>query len=249
MTKTNKSLYEIFHKNSKIQYRVISENNFTYIEVIKTLRGIFKKYKISNVLDYGCGVGTLSLYIGKKGINVTGFDVSDSAIRQAKENALNLGLFKKTHFFTIDKMKRVLRGKYFDLIILIEVIEHLPNDFQTLKFLTSHLNKHGLLVITTPSVNAPLYKLGLLNRFDKRVGHIRRYNEDMLKKLHIKLNQKILMIDKKESFLRNSFYTFSKMGWIIKFMKGPISDYFMLLDNFLVKLFGESDYFVVSEKL
>jgi len=40
------------------------------------------------VLDLGCGTGTQAIYLGGKGFDVTGIDLSGTAIRRAREKAL-----------------------------------------------------------------------------------------------------------------------------------------------------------------
>ena len=69
----------------------------------------------------------------------------------------------------------------------------------------SVLKPNGLLVITTPSLNAPLYRLGLLNRFDKEVGHLRRYTLSNLISLVENNGYKVIQSGRHEGVLRN-FY-------------------------------------------
>ena len=53
MLRSNK--YEEYNKNSSLQKRVISENNFVYKNHLSYLSGIRDK----KVLDVGCGTGNL----------------------------------------------------------------------------------------------------------------------------------------------------------------------------------------------
>ena len=240
--------YDNFHKSTRVQKKIISENNFTYFNGIKILKRLLNKNDKLKILDFGCGVGTISLYLANLGHEVTSIDISNKAIDQAKKSAEFLGLSNKINFLTLKDSIPFLNGKIFDLILLIEVIEHLPNDKETLKSLTLHLKKGGYMVISTPSVNAPLFKLGLLNSFDKSVGHLRRYDETQLISLMAELNLKILTLEKKESILRNSLFTLPVFSWMVRFIKGPLSNLFMSFDTILVRILGESNFYIVATK-
>lgn len=91
----NKILYELFHSKSKIQTKIVSDKNFTYRNIIY----ILNKYitKSQKILDIGCGVGTISLYLANKGNKVFGIDISKNAITTARESAKHLGL-KNVYF-------------------------------------------------------------------------------------------------------------------------------------------------------
>lgn len=242
-------LYEKFHNNPRLIKKVINDDNFTYFNVVETLKEVIGTNKHLNILDYGCGVGTMSMYLASHGHRVTGIDLSENAITQAKKNAAKLNISNNLQFHTLKQFKSSINNQKYNIIILIEVIEHLPHELLVLKKITAHLKRGGFLIISTPSINAPLYKLGLLTNFDKRVGHLRRYNICQLKNIMSALNLKTIKITKKESILRNSFYTIIGLGWIVKFMKGNISHIFMKLDSFLVNMFGESNIYVIAQKL
>jgi SAM-dependent methyltransferase len=44
------------------------------------LEDIFKKYKVKNVLDFGCGTGLHSIELGRRYYNITGIDISKEMI-------------------------------------------------------------------------------------------------------------------------------------------------------------------------
>lgn len=50
-----------------------------------------QKVKPSRVLDVGCGIGTDAIYLALRGSNVTAIDVSNEAIRLARERAEKMG--------------------------------------------------------------------------------------------------------------------------------------------------------------
>ena len=235
--------YNKFHAALIIQKRIISENNFTYRKTIKILDPIVKS-KILKILDYGCGVGTLDFYLANMGHSVVGVDISPKAISICKKSAKAIGVSNNTEF----KMVNSISGK-FDLIICSEVLEHLKNDYLTVHKLSKLLNRKGRIIVSVPSTNAPLFKIKLTKHFDIKVGHLRRYSIDSLRDLIKRNNFKILNVYKTEGILRNSLYVFSSLNWIVKFLKGPLSDFVTFIDDATIEIFGNSNVYIVAQKI
>lgn len=199
------------------------------------------------ILDIGCGAGTLSLYLASKGNIVLGIDISKSAVDLCRKSANSLKLNKNSSFEVMDFPKEV-PNKKFNFIICSEVIEHLKNDNLALQKIFSLLKPSGIAIISTPSRNAPLYRLGLLRAFDKKVGHFRRYSSTELI-LKCKENRfEVLEIKKTEGILRNFLFTNPIAGKSIRFIKFFLSDIVSFLDNISLNLFGESQIFIVIQK-
>ena len=136
----------------------------------------------------------------------------------------------------------------YDLILFMEVIEHLEDDQKALKKVYSLLNKNGIAIISTPSINAPLYRLGLAKKFDKRVGHLRRYTMQELQLKCLKAGFEIIETKKTEGILRNYLYLNSIAGKFIRLIKYFMVDVILSLDGLTMKAFGESDLFIVVRK-
>ena len=239
-------LYERYHIHRRVQKHVISNNDFTYGLILRLIRKYAKR--CLTVLDIGCGVGTIDFYLGQQGKKVLGLDVSKMAIKTARESAHKIGLNKFVNFVNMDFPKQKPKGK-FELIILSEVVEHLKDDKHVVNEISKLLEKNGILIISSPSKNAPLYKWGWLNEFDKKVGHLRRYTSNDMRKLFEDKHFNILEEVKTEGLIRNFLFTNSFGGFLLKFLKRwPFSSAVTLLDNLTVKLFGESDIYMVIEK-
>lgn len=240
-------LYEIFHKKSVISKKIINENNFTYLNLIQIINRHLNdsKNQRCSILDLGCGVGTISFYLANKGHEVMGLDISEKAIGVCKKTSKLLNLDNKTKFIRADFQSRKIFKK-FDLIICSEILEHLEDDKLALKKIKKLMNKSGLLIISVPSSNAPLYKIGYAKSFDKRVGHLRRYSVEQIKRLVSKENFEIIEIKRTEGLFRN-FLFLSHFGILIKFIRGFFVHIFTLIDNLTIKLFGESQIFIVAK--
>lgn len=240
----NKQIYEKFHNTTSIQNKVIGSNNFTY----KLLLNVIDKYIIGSrsILDIGSGAGTLGLYYASKGYDVLGIDISKKAIDCANESVKHLNL-KHAVFIRMDFPYEVPKEK-FDFIIFTEVIEHLEDDNLALKQIFSLLKPKGIAVITTPSKNAPLYRLGLATEFDKNVGHLRRYTVKELVTKCKNAGFKILETKRTEGILRNFLYLNSIVGKCIRFIRFFLVDIFLFFDKISMKIFGESNIYVIVQK-
>ncbi len=243
--KNKETDYEKFHKNPSIQTYIITRNNFTY----KIILEIIDKYLNSTkkILDIGCGVGTLSLYLANKGNSVDGIDISNNAIKACKDSANILKLNKNTNF-RVMKFPEQIPNKKFDFILFIEVIEHLENDQLALKKIFTLLKKGGIVILSTPSRNAPLYKLGLASKFDKEVGHLRRYTVDELESKCKKVGFEVIEIKKTEGLVRNFLYLNPLAGRFIRFIKFFMVDVVLFIDTISLNLFGESDIFLILRR-
>lgn len=244
MGKKNK-IYEDFHEKTSIQEKIISKNNFTYRHIL----AFIDKYAVGkkNIIDIGCGVGTLCFYVANKEIEVLGVDISSRAIKACKESSRILGLNKFAKFEIVNFPEESVSGK-FDLVIFTEVIEHLRDDKLALEKIFNMLNKGGIVIITTPSLNAPLYKLGYANSFDEKVGHLRRYTIESLTKKCETCGFKVIETEKVEGILRNFLFLNPYVGKFVRFIKFFISDMVTFIDNSLIPIFGESNIVVVVKK-
>lgn len=94
-------------------YHVLYKNrDFTEAELfIDNLIQLLEPEKTNRFLDLGCGKGRHSIYLNKKGFNVTGIDLSEGSIACAKtqEN-------ETLHFYKHD-MRKLFRSNYFDVVL------------------------------------------------------------------------------------------------------------------------------------
>ena len=239
-------LYERFHSGRKLQKRIISKNDFTY----RNLLHFLEKHggNRAKILDIGCGVGTIDFYLAKHGQNVTGIDVSQNSISVAKKNALRFRLNKKIAFQVMEFPNKIPNGR-FDIIICSEVLEHLKHDKMAVEKIKTLLLPDGVLIASSPSQSSPLYRLGLLNRFEKKVGHLRRYTEETYRNLFENAGFKILETKKTEGILRNILFTNPIGGFSLKVLKRwPFSVVITFLDDLAIPIFGESDIYIIAQK-
>ena len=103
----------------RLRYDHIRENP-RHAKIKKYLDLIIKKEM--NVLDLGCGTGITTKYIAGLGANVIGIDISSKLIEFARKNSDHQNIEYRigdVTDFNLDK-------KYFDVICLIDIMEHIP---------------------------------------------------------------------------------------------------------------------------
>ncbi len=94
-------------------YHVLYKNrDFSEAELfIDNLIQLLKTEKTNRFLDVGCGKGRHSIYLNKKGFDVTGIDLSEKSIAFAK-----LSENETLHFYAHD-MRKLFRTNYFDVAV------------------------------------------------------------------------------------------------------------------------------------
>lgn len=102
------------------------------------------------ILDAGSGFGQYSYYLSKKkNRQITGIDVKEEQVADCNSFFKKAG---KTNakFFT-DDLTKYSEPNHFDLIISVDVMEHIEDDVQVFKNFFISLKKQGMLLISTPS--------------------------------------------------------------------------------------------------
>ena len=119
---------------------------------IKYILETLNKNNLNNtkVLDVGCGGGLVSEGLSKIGATVTGIDFIKENINVAKMHAKKNNL--KINYFVKDFEKEKITSKY-DVIIILEVLEHLNNWEAFVKKIKLNLKKNGTLIISTINRN------------------------------------------------------------------------------------------------
>ncbi len=100
-----------------------------------------------SALDVGCGAGLLCEPLARLGAAVTGVDAAPENIEAAKAHAA-------LSRFAIDYRAGELAGQglgQFDIVTLMEVIEHVSDPAAFIAELARHLKPDGILLLSTPN--------------------------------------------------------------------------------------------------
>ena len=105
------------------------------------------------LLDIGSHRGGYSIFFAKEGFEVTGLEFSAERIQTAKLAALQ----HKTsiRFVQGDAREMPFPDEYFDIILLSNVIEHIPQTEKLLKEIHRVMKKHAVLYIQFPPFKGP----------------------------------------------------------------------------------------------
>jgi len=100
------------------------------------------------VLDIGCGIGYGASYLKRRGAyEVVACDYSEEAIISGRAHYKQEGL----HFMRLDAQQLPFRTACFDVVIALEIIEHL-NGWQAFPAECKRvLNESGILICSTPN--------------------------------------------------------------------------------------------------
>jgi 2-polyprenyl-3-methyl-5-hydroxy-6-metoxy-1,4-benzoquinol methylase len=98
------------------------------------------------VLDLGCGNGSLSHLIAQQGYEVVGVEDSESGVNYARQT------FPNCHFIqaSIYDLPFAELENSFDIVLSVEVIEHLLYPKELVRAAKKCLKPNGRLILTTP---------------------------------------------------------------------------------------------------
>ncbi len=134
--------FKPLHKFNPIRIKYIKQNiinNFKLKNKTKPLSGI-------SILDVGCGGGLLSEPMARIGASVTGIDASDKNIQIAKLHSKKNKL--KINYLCSSPEKLKIKKK-FDVILNMEIVEHVEDIDFFLKSCSKLLKKNGIMFVAT----------------------------------------------------------------------------------------------------
>ncbi|WP_152267436.1 class I SAM-dependent methyltransferase [Agriterribacter humi] len=148
-------------------------NEWMYSEIKPFLKG--------EILEIGSGIGNISQYAIADGFNITLSDFNAGYYQWLKERFSNFPAVQ--NIMQIDLLHHDFQKEYsllhekFDSVFLLNVIEHIEDDITAVKNCKFLLKQNGHLILL-----APAYKW-LYCRFDRELGHYRRYTLHSMKQI------------------------------------------------------------------
>ncbi|MEZ5844572.1 MAG: bifunctional 2-polyprenyl-6-hydroxyphenol methylase/3-demethylubiquinol 3-O-methyltransferase UbiG [Hyphomicrobiaceae bacterium] len=111
-------------------------------------------------LDVGCGGGLASEPLARLGATVTAIDLADESIAAARHHAAGQGL--SIDYRTVAADTLIAEGRRFDLVVSLEVIEHVPDPASFVATLARLMMPGGALIVSTINRTLQSYALAIV---------------------------------------------------------------------------------------
>ncbi len=147
--------FKPLHKFNPIRIKYLKENIIEHFKLKQTnspLKGL-------SILDIGCGGGLLSEPITRLGAKVTAIDASKKNIQVAKFHA------KKNNLrinYLCSSPEKLNLNKKFDVVLNMEIVEHVEDLNFFIKKSSNLLKKNGLMFIATLNKTFKSYMFAII---------------------------------------------------------------------------------------
>ena len=121
-----------------------SEYEKRRMNIVKKL--IYQSHSSRAALDISCGIGVYSHILARKGFRVFGIDVDKNMLNVARKN-----FGKEATFIRMDATNLALRANSFDIILALEIIEHVESPTNLLNEIHRVSKKGSRIIISTPN--------------------------------------------------------------------------------------------------
>ncbi|MGB3241881.1 MAG: class I SAM-dependent methyltransferase [Candidatus Omnitrophota bacterium] len=164
------------HDNKWSEYgetRLLSRNKLTFLHhrlMNEYFLDLVRDLDVdSRVLDVGCGEGLyLELLRGLGFRNISGIDPSDAMVSKALEK--NLSVEKKY-------LQDVKEKEIYDVVVMIDILEHLDDPGAALQKVNEILKKGGLLLMNMPVCDSLKLRLRRTLYKETRLQQAKRWDE------------------------------------------------------------------------
>ena len=141
------------------------------------VRTEIREYLVGKVLEVGAGIGatTAALFDGSCDRWVC-LEPDLALANQLSQRIRNLGLRGDLSVIA-GSLGTLARRPYFDCVLYVDVLEHIQDDHGQITACAEFVRAGGYIVILAPAHE------WLFSEFDKRIGHLRRYDRRLLRAL------------------------------------------------------------------
>jgi len=153
-------------ENYENYYQEIENKHPWFVARRKLFRSLLPTNKNLSILDFGCGSARFLNELGKYGYkHLEGVEVSESYNAAKIINNENIRITKD------------IQNKKYDVILMMDVLEHIEDDLSCLLSMKNHLSDGGMIIASVPAYNF------LWSNHDVINMHYRRYTRKSLRKV------------------------------------------------------------------
>jgi len=132
------------------------------------IKDLVNQAKPGSLLDIGCGTGSLLLSLSSKVDSITGIDLSEKAVKHCRQ------IMPQANFVEGEATQLRFADNSFDLVLALDVIEHVSEDKSVISEAYRVLKPGGRLILSAPAFP------WLFSQRDSAAGHLRRYRRSEL---------------------------------------------------------------------
>lgn len=150
-----RSLGNVFNKTPflrKLFYNLLDLLLLRAWHVHKELRGWIKTAPVNaNILDAGAGFGQYTYWLSRKSANwsILAVDVKEEQVADCNRFFEKIGADKVK--FKVDDLTKYVNPNAYDLVVCVDVMEHILEDVQVFKNYVASMKPGAMLLISTPS--------------------------------------------------------------------------------------------------
>ena len=133
--------------------------------------GMVQPHLRGRVLEVGAGIGTFTGRMAASAEHVTALEPNRYCFERLTRDTRDLSNVSRYELSVEEFHATVARGRLFDTIVCMNVLEHIHDDAAVLTEFRSLIAPGGRLVLLIPAI--PL----VFGEIDRRLGHYRRYTK------------------------------------------------------------------------
>lgn len=145
-------------------YKVKGEVQKEPLKEIVKIVPYFKGNRVKKILDLGCGTGRHTIFLAKKGFDVTATDISKNGLKVLNEKLRKIKM-KNVKTKRHDMSSIPFQDNYFDAVICTGVLPHgkIKKIRKTIKEVHRVLKNNGIFFLTVLSLKDSDYLMGKTN--------------------------------------------------------------------------------------
>jgi len=210
----------------------------------KWLKKYLPKFNLNEgkeLLDIGCGNGW-ALFAVKFGYNVTGVSFDQKDLSKIRERSKDDSIKLVNHDVRdLDKLETEIK---YDVILNFENIEHIFDYKKLIKDMSNHLNRDGLIFITTPNLfhKIPFCKEPKLSDFEDGGHVIRGFTFNQIEEEAVKNNLRVIRRSYISHRLSLMLLGLTRLvDWkLLKIITIPLTILFNFIDTVFFKKYSNS---------